>query len=82
MRQYRNSNELPHMSDGKDALKVINKTKKKKFDDLESLSREELIDEVIKARVETERAKKGYAVIKGGLKRNWSAVLKSTRVTA
>ena len=46
------------MSDGKDALKVINKAKKKNFDDLESLSREELIDEVIKARVETERAKK------------------------
>lgn len=46
----------------KDALKIINTAKKKKFDDLESLSKEELIDEVIKARVETERAKKGYAV--------------------
>lgn len=33
-----------------------------KYDDLESLSKEELIDEVIKARVEAERAKKVYKV--------------------
>lgn len=58
MRQYRDLNHLPPMSDGKDTLKVINKAKKKNFDDLEFLSREELIDEAIKARVETERAKK------------------------
>lgn len=50
------------MSDGSDALKIINKAKRKKFDDLEFLSKDELIDEVIKARVEAERAKKGYAV--------------------
>ncbi|MEI3535342.1 MAG: hypothetical protein V8R16_00960 [Bacilli bacterium] len=66
MRQYRDLNHLPPMSDGKDALKVINKAMKKNFDDLESLSREELIDEVIKARVETERAKNAYAVKGGG----------------
>ncbi len=66
MRQYRDLNGLPPMADGKDALKILNKAKKKNFDDLESLSREELIDEVIKARVETERAKKGYAVKGGG----------------
>lgn len=69
MRQYRDMNGLPPMSDGKEAFKVIKKAQRKKFDDLESLSREELIDEVIKARVETERTKKGYAVQGGGLEK-------------
>ena len=36
------------------------------YSELESLSKEELIDEVIKARVEAERAKKGYMVKGGG----------------
>ena len=52
-------------------LKVINKAKRKNFDGLESLSREELIDDVIKARVETERAKKGYVVKGGGLEKEF-----------
>ena len=77
MRQYRDLNHLPPMSDGKDALKVINKAKKKNFDDLESLSREELIDEVIKARVETERAKKGYAVKGGGQEKEFISLSNS-----
>ena len=37
----------------------------KKYEDLEFLSTDQLINEVIKARVEAERAKKGY-VVKGG----------------
>lgn len=65
------------MSDGKDALKVINTARKKNFDDLESLSREELIDEVIKARVETERAKKGYAVKEGGQEKEFISLSNS-----
>ena len=77
MRQYRDVNHLPPMSDGKDALKIINTVKKKKFDDLESLSKEELIDEVIKARVETERAKKGYAVQGGGQEKVFISLSKS-----
>lgn len=36
------------------------------YSDLEALSKEELIDEVIRARVEVERAKKGYEVKGGG----------------
>ena len=36
----------------------------KKYEDLESMSTDQLISEVIKARVEAERAKKGY-VVKG-----------------
>ena len=38
----------------------------KKYEDLESMSKDQLINEVIKARVEAERAKKGYAVKGGG----------------
>lgn len=64
MRMYKETNNLPPMSDGSEQLKAINDSKKNKFNDLESLSKEQLIDEVIKARIETERAKKGY-VVKG-----------------
>ena len=66
MRQYRDINKLPPMSDGQEELKAINKNKKKKSEDLESMSKDQLINEVIKARVEAERAKKGYAVKGGG----------------
>ena len=69
MRQYRDLNHLPPMSDGKDTLKVINKAKKKNFDDLEFLSREELIDE--------ERAKKGYAVKGGGQEKEFISLSNS-----
>lgn len=41
------------------------------YDDLSNLSKEELIDEVIKARVETERAKKGYTVKGGGAEKEY-----------
>ncbi len=62
MRIYKDVNNLPPMSDGAEQLQILKEKQKKKFDDLESLTKEQLIDEVIKARVETERAKKGYAV--------------------
>lgn len=39
---------------------------KDNFKDYEDMTKEELIDELIKARVETERAKKGYMVKGGG----------------
>ena len=68
MRLYRDKNGLPPMADEKNQTNTVAKqqeAKKKKYSDLEQLSKAELIDEVIKARVETERAKKGY-VVKGG----------------
>lgn len=68
MRLYRDKNNLPPMADEKNQTNTVAKkqeAKRKKYEDLEQLSKEELIDEVIKARVETERAKKGY-VVKGG----------------
>ena len=66
MRYYRDKCNLPPMQENK-ALPDSQKQEKKiksfvKYDDLENLSKEQLIDEVIKARVEAERAKKGYKV--------------------
>lgn len=69
MRLYRDKNGLPPVSEDNDESKARKKqkeSKKKKYGDLEQLSKDELIDEVIKARVELERAKKGYAVKGGG----------------
>lgn len=77
MRQYRDLNNLPPMSDGQEELKAINKKKKQKYEDLESMSKEQLIDEVIKARVEAERAKKGYAVKGGGQEKEFINLLDS-----
>ena len=62
MRQYRELNHLPNMSDGK----PIKESNPADINELESMSKEQLICEVIKARVETERAKKGYTVKGGG----------------
>lgn len=58
---YRDANNLPSRNET-DNPKVFTKTDKLDYSDLESLSKEQLIDEIIKARVEAERAKKGYTV--------------------
>lgn len=63
MRLYRDANNLPSRNET-DNPKVFTKTDKLDYSDLESLSKEQLIDEIIKARVEAERAKKGY-IVKG-----------------
>lgn len=65
MRFYKEINNLPARSDGRDELDAINRKKTIDYKDYDSLSREELIDEIIKAKVEAERAKKGY-IVKGG----------------
>ena len=46
------------------------------YSELEGLSKEELIDELIRARVEAERSKKGY-MVKGGGQAKEFIVLKS-----
>lgn len=61
MRLYRDANNLPSRNET-DNPKVFTKTDKLDYSDLKSLSKEQLIDEIIKARVEAERAKKGYTV--------------------
>lgn len=66
MRLYRDKNQLPDLDDASnDIVKPIKKPKQTiEYDDLENMSREQLIDEVIKARIDCERTKKGY-IVKG-----------------
>ena len=59
MREYREINNL------KEINRVIAENN---FTDLNKLSKEKLIEELIKAKVEIERAKKGYQVLGGGHK--------------
>ena len=63
MRQYRKINHLPNMSKVKPVKK---EAKPANINELEQMSKDQLICEVIKARVETERAKKGYIVKEDG----------------
>lgn len=75
MRFYRTKNGLPPMATNepdpnskKQSLKNVNYSN---YSDLEFLSKEELIDEIIKARVEAERSKKGYEVKGGGAEKEF-----------
>ena len=65
MRMYRDENNLGPMDDGNEELRILHKKKRNLYSDLNDMDKDQLITEVIKARVEAERAKKGY-VIKGG----------------
>lgn len=65
MRLYRDANNLPSRNETKNPKVFVN-ADRLDYSDLESLSKEQLIDEIIKARVEAERAKKGYTVKGGG----------------
>lgn len=66
MRLYRDKNQLPAFSENKTPEEIVEPKKKKprfvNYEDLSLMNKDELIDEVIKARVEAERAKKGYLV--------------------
>ena len=61
MRLYRETNGLPpkHM---KKAIKVPIHKEPSGLEDLESMTKEELIQEVVKARIQEARLKKGYEV--------------------
>ena len=64
MREYRDINNLEPMSDEKEELIILKEKKISKYEDLKDMTKEQLIDEVIKARVGEERAKKG-CIVKG-----------------
>lgn len=71
MRDYRDANQLPPMSTPEKENEPKPKKPKKEtllpnYEELKEMSKEELIDEIIKKTVEAERAKKGYAVKGGG----------------
>lgn len=75
MRLYRSKNDLPPKSDGHEELKILHKSNKIDYSDLEMLSKEQLIDEIIKARVDAERAKKGYTVKGSGQEKEFISLL-------
>ena len=77
MRLYRDSNNLGPMDDYGEEFKLVQNKKKQKYSDLDDLTRDELIDEVIKARVEAERAKKGYKVKGGGQGKEFISLFKA-----
>lgn len=78
MRFYRDKNQLPQMKENiicNEAPK--SKTKNKNtlnYENLEQLTKDELIDEVIKARVDAERAKKGYLVKGDGQEKEFISI--------
>lgn len=80
MRDYRDANQLPPMSENQPVVGSKKQQRKDSavgYDELSLLSKEELINEVIKARVATERAKKGYAVKGGGQEKEFISLLDS-----
>ena len=78
MRYYRDKNGLPPMDDNEPISESKKQQRRHKapihYEELESLSKEELIDEIIKARVEAERAKKGYTVKGGGAEKEFTSL--------
>lgn len=76
MRLYRDKNQLPDLDDASN--KIVSKPKKEKqtivYDDLDNMSKEQLIDEVIKARIDCERAKKGYLVKGDGVEKEFISI--------
>lgn len=70
MRFYRDLNNLPD-KDGNVSLSFARKNDAKDLEFYLSLSKEQLIDELIKAKVNEARAKKGYLVKGGGQKKEF-----------
>lgn len=62
MRMYRDTNHLPPKQSKQGITLPSFKADPKGIDDLESLTKEELIQELVKARITEARLKKGYEV--------------------
>lgn len=70
LREYRRTNRLPARNQGFSKAGTASGAKAS-CEDLEGMTRDQLIDEVIKARVEAERAKKGYTAKGGGAEKEF-----------
>ena len=66
MRLFRDINDLPPLDSDSEISNSTLKSKHSTLDELGRMSKQSLIAEVIKARIEAERAKKGYEVKGGG----------------
>ena len=62
MRQYRDANHLPSKASGRRSLSPSSPSSPRNLDDLESMTKEELIRELVRARITEARLKKGYEV--------------------
>lgn len=64
MRLYRDENNLPEKKQSKKScdFKIVETPRIPKYEEYESMSREELIQELVKARINEARLKKGYEV--------------------
>ncbi len=69
LRSYRAAKGLPPMNQG--FSKPMTDAEKASISELGSMTRDQLIDEVIKARADAERAKKGYTVKGGGAEKEF-----------
>ena len=62
MRMYRDANQLPPKQGKRAGSTLLFKNDRVGIDDLEAMTKEELIHELIKARITEARLKKGYEV--------------------
>ena len=62
VRLYRETNSLPYKNKIGEYGKLARHTERKSLEEYESMTKEELIDELIRARITEARLKKGYEV--------------------
>ena len=77
VRLYRTENNLPPRSRSTNPLKIRAVLPKSKtgYDEFDAMTREELIGEIIKARINEARAKKGYVVKGDGAKKVYEPIV-------
>ncbi|MDO9629603.1 MAG: hypothetical protein Q7I99_06855 [Acholeplasmataceae bacterium] len=78
MRLFRDTHDLPPLDNDSEIQNALAKSKHSSLEELGQLSRQQLIAEVIKARIEAERAKKGYEVKGGGLTKAFTILKKKS----
>lgn len=71
MRMYRDAHGLPQKGRSKEAhqVKIVEQAKIPRYEEYESMTKEELIQELVKARINEARLKKGYEVKGAGVEK-------------
>ena len=71
MRMYRDTHGLPEKSRSKEVqqVKIIEQAKIHRYEEYESMTKDELIRELVKARINEARLKKGYEVKGAGVEK-------------
>ncbi len=76
-RLYRETNHLPRIAYGDSDRRVLDSTEGPTYIQLMEMSKGELIDEIIKSRVDLERLKKGYRVTVNGTEKEFKPIKKT-----